>query len=56
MFSGINLFWIVLVGSAFLMLVGFGLRERNLGVSLMGIGLLGAMGSVLYKVYITFGV
>jgi len=35
-------------------LIGFGLRDRNLGMGLMGIGLITALGTIIYKAYITF--
>ena len=36
------------------MRLGFGLRDRNIGMGLMGIGLITAIGTIIYKAYITF--
>jgi hypothetical protein len=49
-----NTMLIIVVTGVALMLVGFGLRDRNLGMGLMGLGLIAAIGSILYKAYITF--
>jgi hypothetical protein len=49
-----NTMLIIVVTGVALMLVGFGLRDRNLGMGLMGVGLITALGTILYKAYITF--
>jgi hypothetical protein len=49
-----NTMLIIIVTGVALMLVGFGLRDRNLGMGLMGVGLITAIGTILYKAYITF--
>ncbi len=48
-----NMLIIIVTGVA-LMLLGFGLRDRNIGMGLMGIGLITAIGTIIYKAYITF--
>jgi len=46
---------LIIIGAGVaLMLIGFGLRDRNLGMGLMGIGLITALGTIIYKAYITF--
>ena len=45
---------IIIVAGVALMLLGFGLRDRNIGMGLMGIGLVTALGTIIYKAYITF--
>ena len=45
---------IIIVTGVALMLVGFGLRDRNIGMGLMGIGLITAIGTIIYKAYLTF--
>lgn len=54
MHESTNTMLIIIVTGVALMLVGFGLRDRNLGMALMGLGLITAIGSILYKAYITF--
>ena len=49
-----NTMLIIIVTGVVLMLVGFGLRDRNIGMGLMGIGLITAIGTIIYKAYITF--
>ncbi|NMK49949.1 hypothetical protein [Achromobacter sp. Bel] len=54
MHASTNTMLIIIVTGVALMLVGFGLRDRNIGMGLMGLGLITAIGSILYKAYITF--
>lgn len=49
-----NLMLIIIGTGVALMLIGFGLRDRNIGMGLMGIGLITALGTIIYKAYITF--
>jgi len=49
-----NTMLIIIVTGVALMLIGFGFRDRNLGMALMGLGLVTAIGAILYKAYITF--
>mgnify|MGYP007129900998 CR=1 FL=1 len=49
-----NTMLIIIVTGVALMLVGFGLRDRNIGMGLMGVGLITAIGTIIYKAYITF--
>ena len=49
-----NTMLIIIVAGVALMLLGFGLRDRNIGMGLMGIGLATALGTIIYKAYITF--
>lgn len=49
-----NTMLIIIVTGVALMLLGFGLRDRNIGMGLMGIGLITAIGTIIYKAYITF--
>lgn len=49
-----NLWWGVLVLGFLLSIIGFGLRTRNVGVVLMGMGFLAALGAVAYKAIVTF--
>ncbi len=49
-----NTMLIIIVTGVALMLVGFGLRDRNIGMGLMGIGLITAIGTIIYKAYLTF--
>ena len=49
-----NTMLIIIVTGVALMLLGFGLRDRNIGMGLMGIGLITAIGSIIYKAYFTF--
>ncbi|KOF52901.1 hypothetical protein AD428_17275 [Achromobacter sp. DMS1] len=49
-----NTMLIIIVTAVALMLVGFGMRDRNLGLGLMGIGLITAIATIVYKAYITF--
>ena len=48
-----NTMLIIIVAGVALMLLGFGLRDRNIGMGLMGIGLVTALGTIIYKAYIT---
>ncbi|BDC26293.1 hypothetical protein OkiPb01551_32050 [Bordetella pertussis] len=45
---------IIIAAAVALMIVGFGLRDRNLGLGLLGIGLIAALATIAYKAYITF--
>ena len=49
-----NTMLIIIVTGVALMLLGFCLRDRNIGMGLMGIGLITAIGTIIYKAYITF--
>ncbi|MGS1007527.1 hypothetical protein [Achromobacter pestifer] len=49
-----NIMLIIIGTGVALMLIGFGLRDRNIGMGLMGIGLITALGTIIYKAYITF--
>ena len=49
-----NTMLIIICTGVALMLLGFGLRDRNIGMGLMGIGLITAIGTIIYKAYITF--
>lgn len=49
-----NTMLIIIVAGVALMLLGFGLRDRNIGMGLMGIGIVTALGTIIYKAYITF--
>ncbi|WP_139208525.1 hypothetical protein [Achromobacter sp. NFACC18-2] len=49
-----NTMLIIIVTGVALMLIGFGFRDRNLGMTLMGLGLVTAIGAIIYKAYITF--
>lgn len=46
---------IIFVASSILFIIGFGLRDRNFGLALLGVSLLGVLFAVLYKAYTTFG-
>lgn len=45
---------IIIVTGVALMLIGFGMRDRNIGMGLMGLGLITAIGTIIYKAYVTF--
>lgn len=47
--------WVVFVLGVILTLIGFGFRDRNPGVILMGIGFLVALFVVIQKAIETFG-
>jgi hypothetical protein len=49
-----NTMLIIICTGVALMLLGFGLRDRNIGMGLMGIGLITAIGTIIYKAYSTF--
>ncbi|CFP60980.1 membrane protein [Bordetella pertussis] len=49
-----NTMLIIIAAAVALMIVGFGLRDRNLGLGLLGIGLIAALATIAYKAYITF--
>ncbi|CAE44736.1 hypothetical protein [Bordetella pertussis] len=49
-----NTMLIIIAAPVALMIVGFGLRDRNLGLGLLGIGLIAALATIAYKAYITF--
>ncbi|CAB3730800.1 MULTISPECIES: hypothetical protein [Achromobacter] len=49
-----NTMLIIICTGVALMLIGFGFRDRNLGMTLMGLGLVTAIGAIIYKAYITF--
>lgn len=55
MFFGSNLVLILVVLGFLLTLVGFGLRSHNGGVLLIGVGLIVALGTLIYKGVETFG-
>ena len=42
-----NTMLIIIVTGVALMLLGFGLRDRNIGMGLMGIGLITAIGTII---------
>jgi len=47
---------LLILGAAFVtMTVGFAAREKSWGVALIGVGIVGAMSVLGYKLYITFG-
>ena len=48
-----NTMLIIIVAGVALMLLGFGLRDRNIGMGLMGIRPATALGTIIYKAYIT---
>ncbi|CAB3651006.1 hypothetical protein [Achromobacter piechaudii] len=54
MHENTNTMLIIIVTGVAMMLIGFGLRDRNIGMGLMGLGLITAIGSIIYKAYITF--
>ena len=54
MYESNNTMLIIVAAGVAIMVLGFGLRDRNLGMALMGVGLLAALGAVMYKAYITF--
>lgn len=45
----------ILLVALLTMTVGFAARERDWGVALIGLGIVGAMSVLGYKMYITFG-
>lgn len=49
-----NTMLIIVCVAVAMMLGGFGLRDRNLGLLLMACGLIVAVATVAYKAYITF--
>ncbi|MDX3987818.1 MAG: hypothetical protein QHC88_21405 [Achromobacter sp.] len=49
-----NTMLIIIVTGVALMLIGFGMRDRNIGMGLMGLGLITAIGTIIYKAYVTF--
>ncbi|MCS3509818.1 hypothetical protein D3C87_1840550 [compost metagenome] len=54
MYTHNNTILIIVVTGVAMMLIGFGFRDRNIGMGLMGVGLITAIGTILYKAYITF--
>ncbi|GAA5233362.1 hypothetical protein [Verticiella sediminum] len=44
-----NTLLVFVVVAVTLMLIGFGFRDRNLGVILAGVGFLGALAAAVYK-------
>ncbi len=55
MFFGNNTILIAVVFGALLAFLGFGLRNRDGGVILIGIGLLIALGTLIYRAIEVFG-
>lgn len=55
MFSPNTTLWFVLVLSVIFTLIGFGFRDRNPGLVLMGVGLLATLYVVIKKAIDTFG-
>lgn len=50
-----NTLLVIVVLGVLLTLVGFGLRDRNLGLVLAGIGLIAALAGAVYKAIEVFG-
>lgn len=55
MFFGNNTLLIIVVLSTIIIFIGFGLRDHNGGVILIGLGFLTALAALIYKAVITFG-
>jgi len=51
----LNVMLSILLGAFLTMTVGFAARERDWGVALIGLGIVGVMSVLGYKMYITFG-
>lgn len=49
-----NTWLVVLVAGVIFCIIGFGFRDRNAGLALMGISLFGVLCVSIYKAYITF--
>ncbi|CAM4173268.1 hypothetical protein [Kerstersia similis] len=45
---------IIFVASLIIFIFGFGLRDRNAGLALLGISLMGVLFASIYKAYMTF--
>ncbi len=51
----LNVMLFILIAAFVTMTVGFASREKDWGVALIGVGIVGVMSVVGYKMYITFG-
>lgn len=51
----LNVMIFILVAAFVTMTVGFASREKGWGAALIGVGIVGVMAVVGYKMYITFG-
>ncbi|WP_312956290.1 hypothetical protein [Pseudomonas songnenensis] len=51
----LNVMFFILLVAFLTMMVGFAARERDWGAALIGLGIVGVMSVLVYKLYITFG-
>ncbi|WP_278433338.1 hypothetical protein [Stutzerimonas kunmingensis] len=51
----LNVTLFILIAAFVTMTVGFAAREKNWGAALIGVGIVGVLSVVGYKMYITFG-
>ena len=51
----LNVMLFILIAAFVTMTVGFAAREKGWGVALIGVGIVGVMSVVGYKMYIAFG-
>ncbi len=54
LFFNTNTLMVIVVTGVALMLVGFGFRDRNFGLVLMGVGLITAIISIIYTAILNF--